>query len=719
MGRPNYDDDACGASSSSSQTDLLQNFHGLSSQDLEPFLVPKNLLVNRLAFAESFSRLSRKEKRYIHHLSKALHYGLRISARQMCREYPLVEELILTIFGPAPGETSPDFEGIKRRSGVSDEEWEHFTSFVTFTISNRSLFAFWTKTKNVPRLTPNQFARIVAASHHVTEAMELFDRVSSYLFAVKPESKNRTGFPGEEGHCDLYEGLVTEKDAELVKRFWQDLGRPADALGNTYLVKHDDGHLEIRVACIEASANELHEFEGNKIVVSYGADSEDLVRVVDQLKAAIPFAQYPLQIQLLHMYINHFTNGSCESLREVARLFVLDKDAVIEMNMGYGWGYGDPDGSRGIFDGFVGAADTDQSVKYCKLVHAAREILRMMPYPEEYHSEFEPPAFKAIELLTTRGFMSGIALEAVDEKGNICGMKQFEFSNIAYSARSKQNFYLSDSDHALLAKHGTPVLSFIIGLHELLGHGAGKDFSEDESGLLNFDRDTTRDPLTGKLIQSWYKPGQSFANVFGSFASSYEECRAELGTLVLSHHPSALSVFGFEKGTDAAEDAKYIVYGSMCLQGLIAVGSYDVKAKKIHQAHGMARFVILRAMMECGFASVKVEPNNAAQVSLRFNRNLLNTKACDAARDLLLKMQVSRATGDVNAIGTTEFHRLATLPEDLEGVRKIVAMNLSKRGCPVFVQGSTFLNKDTEEVELREYEPSYRGVVQGLFHRVE
>ena len=105
----------------------LSEFHGLPQSDLEPFLVPETLRIHPLSFATSFATLSEQERRYVHHLSKALRHGFVISSRQICKEYAEIQELILAILKPKEGESKPDYDGIKEKSGVSDEEWKAFT----------------------------------------------------------------------------------------------------------------------------------------------------------------------------------------------------------------------------------------------------------------------------------------------------------------------------------------------------------------------------------------------------------------------------------------------------------------------------------------------------------------------------------------------------------------------------------------------------------------
>mmetsp|Transcript_99310 Transcript_99310/g.148715 ORF Transcript_99310/g.148715 Transcript_99310/m.148715 type:complete len:119 (+) Transcript_99310:628-984(+) len=62
--------------------------------------------------------------------------------------------------------------------------------------------------------------------------------------------------------------------------------------------------------------------------------------------------------------------------------------------------------------------------------------------------------------------------------------------------------------------------------HELLGHGCGKLFVENEKGF-NFDREKTINPLTGKPVTSWYKANETWNQKFGSLNNPYEECRAD------------------------------------------------------------------------------------------------------------------------------------------------------------------------------------------------
>ena len=81
--------------------------------------------------------------------------------------------------------------------------------------------------------------------------------------------------------------------------------------------------------------------------------------------------------------------------------------------------------------------------------------------------------------------------------------------------------FIADADLDVYAKYRDAAFEVQVGLHELLGHGCGKLFAETAPGIFNFDHDNPPiNPLTGKPITSWYKPGETWGSVFGATASS-------------------------------------------------------------------------------------------------------------------------------------------------------------------------------------------------------
>jgi dipeptidyl-peptidase-3 len=110
---------------------------------------------------------------------------------------------------------------------------------------------------------------------------------------------------------------------------------------------------------------------------------------------------------------------------------------------------------------------------------------------------------------------------------------------------------LDPSEVPRFLKHREHAFYLWVVFHELLGHGTGKLFLEDQSGGFNFDpKDLPTNPLTGKPICSWYKYGQNWTGVFGDIATTVDECRAECVGAFLLSDMELLSMFGYNDETE-------------------------------------------------------------------------------------------------------------------------------------------------------------------------
>ena len=165
--------------------------------------------------------------------------------------------------------------------------------------------------------------------------------------------------------------------------------------------------------------------------------------------------------------------------------------------------------------------------------------------------------------------------------------------------------FIRDQDDQLYRDYRDPAFEVQVGIHELLGHGTGKLLQETSPGTYNFDiKSPPTSPITNKPITTWYKPGQTWSSVFGSIASSYEECRAECVAMALSCEFEILKLFGFGDGkedmSNEAGNVLYAAYLSMARAGVAALEYWDPKSKKWGQAHMQARYSILRTFMDAG-----------------------------------------------------------------------------------------------------------------------
>ena len=121
--------------------------------------------------------------------------------------------------------------------------------------------------------------------------------------------------------------------------------------------------------------------------------------------------------------------------------------------------------------------------------------------------------------------------------------------------------FIDPSEVEAFNKHKGPAYYWWVVLHELFGHGTGKMMIEESSGKYNFNHDRPpTNPLTGKPINSWYKPGETWTGKFGDIATSVDECRAELVGACLMDDEELLNFFGFNERTDiTAEESMFLL----------------------------------------------------------------------------------------------------------------------------------------------------------------
>ncbi|KAI8982791.1 peptidase family M49-domain-containing protein [Trametes punicea] len=121
-----------------------------------------------------------------------------------------------------------------------------------------------------------------------------------------------------------------------------------------------------------------------------------------------------------------------------------------------------------------------------------------------------------------------------------------------------------------------------------------KPFNENADGTKDFDPEKIINPLNGKLITSWYKPGQTPDSVLGEVSSSIAECRAETVALHLGSNLNILKIF------DTIENIQYISSPLMARAGIRALEFYDFATKKHGQAHMQALFGITLNLIKSG-----------------------------------------------------------------------------------------------------------------------
>jgi len=460
------------------------------------------------------------------------------------------------------------------------------------------------------------------------------------------------------------------------------------------------------------------QYEDLTIEITHGDFSENMRGMRDNLEKALPYAN-EIQANMIRKYIEHFDGGNVEDHKESQKWWIQDKGPAVETNIGFIESYRDPLRVRGEYEGFVAVVNKEMSKKFNILVDSAPDLLKELPWNK--HSEqqqqqqpfeienFSKPDFTALEILAfaTSGLPAGINIPNYEEIREHIGFKNVSLSNVLSATSPMEEItMLHEKDIKLFKELKGKAFEVQVGLHELLGHGSGKNIVADKDGKLPLDLSTIVNPITGqKDIHTFYKYGETFNAMFGEISNAYEECRAESVGIYLSTFDNVLKIFG-HSGQEAS-DITYINYLLMVRAGLLGLEFYNPDSKKWLQAHMRARFCILRVLLEAGEDFVTIvedEENNNCYVTL--DRTKIQSVGMKAMDRFLLKLGIYKSTCNL-VEGVGMFNKYTEVDDRFLKLRKIVLEKKQPRR--VFVQPLTIL--DGDQVKLQEFEPSYEGMV--------
>ncbi|XP_053134914.1 dipeptidyl peptidase 3 isoform X2 [Hemicordylus capensis] len=697
------------------------------------YVLPNDIGIATLDCTEAFKLLSPEERLYAHYLSRACWYGGLVVLLQTSPEAPAIYTLLSRIFR---AQDPTQLWELAHSLGLSDEEYQAFLVYSAAIYANMGNYKSFGDTKFVPNLPKEKLKQLVWGSQafvaHPKEMEALWDSCGERMFSLESTQKH-LGLRGE-GVSTYFSANCSMEDAKLAQDF---LDSENISAYNTRLFKTEvDGEAvyEVRLASVLSDDVELDaemsakmkcfEFRGCKFTVTRGDYCLLLKRVVDNLQKAKQHAANATQAEMLKHYIASFTQGSIKAHKEGSRCWIRDKGPIVESYIGFIESYRDPYGSRGEFEGFVAVVNKAMSAKFARLVAAAERLLEQLPWPRAFEKDaFLKPDFTSLDVLTFSGsgIPAGINIPNYDDIRQTDGFKNVSLGNVlavAYSTQKDKLTFLAEEDKDLYIKWKGPSFEVQVGLHELLGHGSGKLFVQDDSGAFNFDRNVVINPETGEQIRSWYRGGETWDSKFSSIASTYEECRAECVGLYLCLNKEVLGIFEL-KGDDA-EDVIYINWLNMVRAGLLALEFYTPESRTWRQAHMQARFVILRVLLEAGGGLVSLHHTTGADgkpdAIVSLDRSKILSVGKPALERFLCKLQVLKSTADV--VGGRALYKAYSTVNDEEPERFLSLRHtvlLRKEARKMFVQANTRL--EGEDVILVQYEGSAEGLVRSFRDR--
>lgn len=684
--------------------------------------------VHQLAIRDAFEQLGSEEKLYAHWMREAGVQGARIVMHQVSPESEKIVQLVLELARACEG----DWVSLGQQTGIDHESLERFLEYGATVLENLGNYKGYGDRKLLPRLELDTIEKLCKASRH---AQYLLESIADSIFSESPAA---IGYPDESGMSNYYpsEAPITKSEIEELNSL---LTRHLE-LRNTRLVKNKEGN-EAKYDLLIASerttplsdddGESRRYLEGLKIRLAYGDHSEALREMCIRLENAQMYAGSEVRSTYLQNLIASFKTGSIEDHKKASIFWVQDNEPNVEAWSGFLESGRDPSGIRCEFEAFVTVKDKSWTKAFNELAEQAREYIAKLPWVNSTTStslgdfekeQFTRPGFVALNLLCycASNVWTGITGPGYTDVVDKYGRKNLTFSNrVSANGAEREIEYIQDDDAELFRKlHSTCFFVQLAG-HELLGHGCGRLFKEDDEGRCNFDQASPPVcPISKEPIQSWYKPGETPESVFGGLYTAYDECLAEgIGLFLMSEKALIETLL---PGTSVDyKDVITIGYLSIAAMGVRALESYDLEGQKWGQVHDRARFGLLKCLYESGDELLTVTSSLQPEPTLKLHMDpgKIERVGRRALGELILRLQVYKATRNQSA-GAETFTRLTAVDGQYVEWAKIA--HAKRKPRTLFIHANTVLREDSS-VELLEYPATKEGLIQSwvdrnLFH---
>ena len=176
-----------------------------------------------------------------------------------------------------------------------------------------------------------------------------------------------------------------------------------------------------------------------------------------------------------------------------------------------------------------------------------------------------------------------------------------------------------------------------------------------------------------------------------------------------------LAMFGHTDDSEiTAEDVTYNAYLQVCIQGVRGLQNFHVEDNKWGQAHGRARFAMLKCLLREGDGLVRIVVNATADsLHVEVDRSKIASHGKPALGRMLLRLHMYWCTADVEAC-RAYYEDLSAVEEEHRNWRQIALRQNGERLR--FVQANIFL-RDDDAVELQEYDVTITGIVDSWAER--
>ncbi|KAJ5702458.1 dipeptidyl-peptidase III [Penicillium malachiteum] len=623
----------------------------------------KSAPICAIPISQVFAGLSDEEKIFAHHMCRASFHGTRILLRQTSQESEAIYDLIISLYRAADG----DWEELGGRLNVSHEDIDDFLDYASMFLENVGNYRSTGDTKFIPRICRSTLQQLCSVN---SETEALFEAASQGMYSTMPY---KYGYPEDIASSSGYypgDNPISKVEIDSIQRFLQDNNILPENKRVSKITLDDTAEFAAFSLHL-ASATLLWEPElvtptfldlpeNPPISVQSGDFADCLEKVIAELQRATFNCTNSVTLSMINSLVESFRSGNHNEFKAAQMNWVLDRSPNVETVIGFIETYQDPHGVRGAWEGIVAIFNKEQTRKFSELVDSSPQLIPLLPWngqpggvEDGLTSIFETETFQKTRFRQRRQSMGfSITLTIDYQFEEICqnvGFKNLQFGNVNNANPPNESMpFIMDHELEFLRQHREMAFEVIVACHELLGHGSGRLLVEESPGKFNFPiDDRPLNPLTSQPVSSWYKPGETWSNVFAADANAIEECRADGVALLLLTEERVLGIFGYtENSRYLASDVIYSGYLITMFSALKGLSRWNPETKKWGQSHARGKFALLKCLMECGDGLLEIlEIDNGLKI--RLDRSKIRSHAMPALSSFLLHLQTYKSTANV------------------------------------------------------------------------
>ena len=677
--------------------------------------IPMINSIQNISFKESFEQLGDEEKNYIYYLSKACWAGQPIVLFQTSYESPALFIIFQTFFS-----SFKQFSDIKTtllKSNITDV---NYIGFMRYAAKFYSYFGNYTsnKKKFLPSIPLEDFEKILKLSDNFNDISSIWE-IIKYIIYDSSENVMSINLEEKNGKNNYYFGGIKE---EQIKKTDEELKKNKKniSLLNTRLFMLNPSKIVVLIGSIE----EKQEILGDQIILLYGEFSSFLKKMNGYLEDAKKYASKDQDKEIINDYINFFNTGEIEEHKKSQEKWVKENSSSIDFNFGWLETIVDPMGVRGLFEGFVGLADSFGSQKYEQFVKMIPQLINELPWDENFEKELNSTQFNSMEVICfgRNGCPYGKCLpKYYDIKENV-GVKNILFFNACPSFNSKENnyFFIDDKDNELIYNFGKKSTQILTSIKQLMGYGSGKLFRvknpETKDEEYNFNRELIN-PLTGKVIDKYYLNDETFEERFTTISSVLNECRALLIGLYFCGNETIQDLFYVNKAD--FKNVTYTIWILFFTETILGLNSFDEKNNSWEHPFMQARWIIAKYILDNQKEGEEIIKFNLDDIeketfSLQINKEMILCSANEVLSKLMLKMNIWKCIGDVES-ATDCINNYSQIDETFLKIKKIIGKN--EEHIKFYLYHNLIRDEEDGTISYKEYPESLEGIIESNLDR--